>query len=100
MAIELVAEPRSEFGKQNCKHLRDAGRLPAVVYGGGLKENLHVSLDMHSSQRVMKANGRGVDYTLSIGGKVYPVRIGEVRREPIRKGFLHVDFIVLEGKAG
>lgn len=100
MAIELSAETRSEFGKQNSKHLRESGRLPAVVYGGPIKENLHVHLDMRSSQRVMKENGRSADYTLTVDGKTYPVRIGEVRREPIRKGFLHVDFIVLDGKAG
>jgi large subunit ribosomal protein L25 len=100
MAFEIIAEPREQFGKQKCKQLRESGRLPGVLYGGGLKENLNFTVDLKSTERTMKENGRAADYSLSLGGKTYAVRIGEVRREPIRKGFLHLDLIVKAGKAG
>lgn len=100
MVFELQAETREGFGKAKCKALREAGRLPAVIYGGDIKDNVHITLDLHSAERTMKENGRKASYTIIVGGKSYPVRIGEVRREPIRKGFLHVDFIATQEKAG
>ncbi len=35
MDFELVAEPRNDQGKGSSRRLRHAGKVPAVIYGGG-----------------------------------------------------------------
>ena len=94
MAIELVAEPRSEFGKEKMKKLRAANRLPGNLYGGDLKEPRALSLDLHATELVVKKNGKSAEYVLTFEGKTYPVKIEEVRYEPLQKRFQHLDMVV------
>lgn len=94
MAIELAAERRTELGKEECKKLRAANKLPANIYGGSLKESRAISLDLHETEKTIKANGKGADYAVVLEGQTYTVRIQEIRYEPIHKGFQHLDFVV------
>ena len=95
MAIVLVAEPRTDLGKEKCKKLRAANKLPANIYGGPLSESRAISLDLHETQKTIKANGKSAEYAVELEGETYPVRIQEIRYEPIYKGFQHVDFVVM-----
>jgi len=94
MAIELVAEPRAELGKELCKQLRANNRLPANVYGGNLPEPRAISFDLHETEKVIKDNGRDAEYELVLEGQKYPVKIQEIELEPIYKDFLHIDLLV------
>ena len=94
MAIELVAEPRSELGKQQCKQLREAGRLPGNIYGGDFETPKPISFAMHETDLLLKANGRDADYAVVLEGTTYPVVLKEAKTEPIYKKFLHLDFMV------
>jgi len=94
MAIELVAEPRAELGKEQCHQLRAQNRLPANIYGGPLTEARAISLDLHQTELAVKQHGKSAEYTLVLEGQSYPVRIEEIRYEPVYKGFLHLDLVV------
>lgn len=94
MTIELAAEPRTDLGKEKCRKLRAANRLPGNLYGGVLDEARAISLDLHETEKLVKAHGRQADYTMQLEGQKYPVQIQEIRYEPIHKRFLHVDFVV------
>ncbi|MCH7472382.1 hypothetical protein IIA79_05465 [bacterium] len=94
MAIELAAEPRSELGKEKCKKLRAAGRLPGNIYGGAFGDPRAISMDLHETEKTIRKHGKSADYSLSLEGNSYPVKIQEVRTEPIYKRFLHVDLLV------
>jgi len=98
MTIELVAEPRTELGKEKCKKLRATNVLPANIYGGPLKEPQAISLDLHETEKVIKTNGKNADYTVVLEGTKYAVRIEEIRYEPIYRKFEHVDFVVTGNK--
>jgi ribosomal protein L25 (general stress protein Ctc) len=95
MAITLTAEPRTELGKEKCSKLRVAGRLPANVYGGpfGTSPRL-LTLDLHSTELTVKRNGKSAEYELAFEGQTYPVKIQEVRYEPVYKGFKHLDLFI------
>lgn len=95
MSIELVAEPRSELGKEKAKKMRAANKLPGNIYGGPLAEPRSIQLDLHETEKVIAANGKSADYTVVLEGEHYPVRIAEIRYEPIYRRFQHVDFVVL-----
>lgn len=98
MAIELVAEPRTELGKEKCKKLRTQNRLPANIYGGGLEQPQAISLDLHATEKLIKDHGRQAEYTVVLGGEKYPVRIEEIQFEPVLRHFEHVDFVVLSNE--
>jgi ribosomal protein L25 (general stress protein Ctc) len=95
MAITLTAEPRAELGKEKCAKLRRAGRLPGNVYGGPFGTTPRtLTLDLHSTELTIKRNGKSAAYELAFEGATYPVKIQEVRYEPIYKHFEHLDFFV------
>lgn len=94
MAIELAAEPRNVFGKEKMKELRAANKLPGNIYGGPLKEPQAINLDLHECEKVIKTNGKSADYAVVLEGTTYPVRIEEIRYEPLYRGFQHLDFVV------
>src|SRR5438046_523663 len=86
MAITLTAEPRSELGKEKCKKLRAAGRLPANVYGGPFGTSPRaLTLDLHSTELAVKRNGKSAQYELAFEGAVHAVRIQQVGYEPVYK---------------
>ena len=95
MAITLTAEPRSELGKEKCKKLRAAGRLPANVYGGPFGTSPRaLTLDLHSTELAVKRNGKSAQYELAFEGDVHQVRIQQVGYEPVYKRFEHLDLFV------
>lgn len=98
MAIELVAEPRSELGKEKMKKLRQQNILPGNIYGGSMQAPQAISLDLHETEKVIKDNGKAAEYIVVLGGEKYPVRIQEIHFEPIHRGFQHVDFVVLKNE--
>jgi ribosomal protein L25 (general stress protein Ctc) len=94
MSIELVAEPRTELGKEKCKKLRAANKLPGNIYGGPLDEPRSIQLDLHATEKIITDNGPKAEYVVVLEGERYPVRIEEVRFEPVYRRFQHVDFVV------
>jgi ribosomal protein L25 (general stress protein Ctc) len=96
MAIELVAEPRTELGKEKCKKLRAQNRLPGNIYGGRLPQPQAISLDLHATEKLIKDHGKQADYAVVLAGERYPVRIEQIHFEPVMRNFEHVDFVVLD----
>ena len=97
MAITLTAEPRTELGKEKCGKMRVAGRLPANVYGGPFGTTPRtLTLDLHTTELAVKRNGKSAEYELAFEGQTYPVKIQEVRFEPVYKGFKHLDLFVIK----
>ena len=94
MAIELVAEPRTELGKETMKKLRAVNRLPANMYGGPLAAPRAITLDLHQTDLLVRQHGKRAEYAVVLEGRSYPVQIQEIRAEPIRKQLQHIDFLV------
>jgi len=92
MVVPLKAEIRSDFGKEKMKKLRRAGKLPAVAYGPGLKEPLHLLLDLKEVQKGLAQAGREGDFVLTVGRRKYPALLQEAQRDPVSGELLHLDF--------
>lgn len=91
----LAAEPRRVRGKGGARELRRAGRIPAIVYGGGAAP-LAVSVDGHL---LGQEYGRGGFfsrlYQLDAGDGAVRVLPREVQVHPVTDAPLHVDFLRL-----
>ena len=96
MAIELAAQRRTNVGKAGRADRRE-GRLPANIYGGPLSESVAITLDQKSAERLLRENGKSAQYTVTLDGHTYPVKLQEVQINALRKIILHVDFVVKNG---
>lgn len=77
--------------------LRNAKRIPAVVYGHGF-EPAHVSVDYSEFLKTYRKAGGTHLVDLSIGGKPKTVLIHEVQRHPVSGDFIHIDFFAVSTK--
>jgi large subunit ribosomal protein L25 len=90
----LAAEPREVTGKA-VKKLRNAGRLPAVVYGHGV-DSENVTLDAHEFDLLRKHAGPNALIDLSVDGKkANPVLIQGVQIHPVNRRPLHADLFLV-----
>lgn len=92
--IELTAEKRSVSGKKN-KQLRAAGKVPAVVYGHGVKSE-PLELEAKLLERVYRSAGGNKIVALKIGeGRARNVLIQDTQHGSARGEITHADFYVV-----
>ncbi len=91
--LTFVAEDRSAVGKGAARALRNAGRVPTVVYGEK-KDQLMVSLEARALRReLQKARFYSTLCALEIGGKSVRVLPREIQLHPVTDEPLHADFV-------
>lgn len=91
MAFELQAKKREITGKR-VKDLREAGMIPAVLYGRGV-DSKNLSVEYQPFIKVFKKTGESALVDLSVDADA-PVKvlIYDVLCDPITDKFAHVDF--------
>lgn len=86
----LKAQKREMVGRK-VKKLRQAGNLPATVYGKKLEsENLIISTPDFT--KVFAEAGETGLIELILDGETKPVLIHHVQRDPVKDAILHVEF--------
>ncbi len=94
----LNAEERQMMGKSNSLKIRSTQKLPGVVYGPEIKENIFITVDYKEFEKTFKTYGRHQVFNLSAGKKKFPVIIKDYKIHPISRNFLHVDFYAITPK--
>jgi large subunit ribosomal protein L25 len=87
--VVLAAEKRQGRGSRLARHLRNAGRVPGVVYGHK-KDAVSVSLVLEDLSRAVRHGSRVVD--LQLGGALETAQIIELQWDHLGKEILHADF--------
>jgi len=92
MAYEIQAEKRTIFGKK-VKNLRQAGKIPAEIYGYGTANNVSIQLDTKALQQVLKDAGNTNLISLLLEGQP-PIQAlaRDIQYSTIKRDVLHVDF--------
>ena len=89
---EINVERRAVEGKGASRRLRTAGKIPAIVYGGGL-DPVAIQLD---HEKVWLAQQNEWFYSsilnLDVEGKVEQVLLRDMQRHPFKQIILHLDF--------
>ena len=92
MNFEVIAQARAEQGSGASRRLRNAGRVPAIVYGAG-KDAQAVTLDHNSIYHALRVEAFHASVlSLNIDGQVEKVLLRDVQHHPFRQLVLHVDF--------
>lgn len=90
--FELAGEPRPQLGRTDSRRLRKAGKVPAIMYGGGEAPEALV-LDHNSLKHQMSREAFFTSIlTLKIGPKSQQVVVKGVERHPARPLIMHLDF--------
>lgn len=95
---ELVAQPRTLGTKSANSKLRAEFRLPAIVYGAGIKENINVSVDYVAFEKLFAVNERHIAFKLVIDSKKHNVIVRDYKIDPVSRRFMHIDFCVVAPK--
>lgn len=86
------AEVRNEIGSGASRRQRNAGRLPAVIYGNG--EAVAITLD---HDKIKHATDDKAFYetvvTINVNGKAEKVKIKALQRHPYKRKLTHADFM-------
>jgi large subunit ribosomal protein L25 len=92
VTFEIQGEARQGTGRAANRLLRDSGRVPAIVYGGG-KDPQSVSLDQNSLFHQMEQESFYTSIlALKVGADVHSVVVKDVQRHPARLYVVHLDF--------
>jgi large subunit ribosomal protein L25 len=79
------------------KKVRNAGRVPAVVYGS-VDGNLHVEIEAAALHKTFNKAGASTLVELDVAGKKVPVLFKEVTFHPITDRETHADFYAVDMK--
>lgn len=94
-AVLLDAVRRETFGKNEAFRTRDAGRIPAVLYGGGGKNaaSESVSVDPKELSRILHSKG-GLNslISLKVGDVETQVLVKQYQIDPVTHKLIHADF--------
>jgi len=88
--ISLNAKIRKEVGKKTIA-LKESGKIPAVVYGPGVK-NLSLEIDQLEFKKIFEEAGESSLIDLKVDKEKRPVLIHEIQRDPISSQIIHIDF--------
>ncbi len=88
----LSASVRTETGKGAARKIRQAGSIPAVIYGHG-REPQSLMLNTRDTDKLLKSIAvSSTVIELSIDGKSARTLIREVQRHPFKRTITHIDF--------
>jgi large subunit ribosomal protein L25 len=91
-AVSLNAFARSQAGRAEVKKLRDAGRVPAVIYGRQTKpENVEV-VARELDTLIHHSGSENILVDLTVENKNRLALVQEVQHHPLSGKVLHVDF--------
>lgn len=94
---QLKAETRTETGKNVNRRLRNAGKVPAIIYGGKSADQL-VSLDIIETTKYYHTGhflSEIID--LDLDGKNVKVLPKDIQLHPVTDNISHIDFLRVEG---
>jgi len=94
--LTLEVAPREKTGKGVAKKMRRAGKVPAIVYGGG-KDPVPISVPTRNVTDLIKKSEHGIRsiFLLKLEGvdKQRHAMIKDIQLDPITHEIEHIDFV-------
>ena len=91
-SITIVGSQRESVGKAASKALRNAGKVPCVLYGGD--NTIHFSADSLAFKKLVYTPNV-YTATIELEGKTYTAILQDIQFDPVTDKILHVDFYQL-----
>ena len=91
--VDLEGKIR-ETGRKAADALRDAMRVPCVMYGPEVEDNVHFSIDELEFEKILSESKRQI-LNITVGGEEYKTLLKEVEFHPLTDRPVHADFYVM-----
>ena len=91
--FELSAEPRSDLGKGASRRLRRAGKVPAILYGGGREPQALTLEHLEFMNQLQNEAIYSHVLTLKLGDRIENAVLRDLQRHPFKPTILHVEFL-------
>lgn len=94
--LQLTVTPRANNGRGPSRRLREAGSIPAIIYGKSGTQL--VAVEQTAFRTLMRAKGSTaalIDLSVEGKGKLLSL-IKEFQRHPITQKFLHIDLLEID----
>src|SRR3989475_5296824 len=95
MADKIVVEgaPRATRGKNEARRLRQAGKVPAVLYGGK-GQSITLAVNAKQVNTILRSeSGHKTLFQVDLGGKHEPAILKDWLTDPVTGKLLHVDLL-------
>lgn len=90
--VIVLADTRTDFGKNASRRLRVAGKIPGVVYGHGL-ETRAIAVDPKAIHGILHSGtGRNTIFSINVAGDMTDVLVRDFQLDPVKSNLIHVDF--------
>ena len=91
---QLEGEDR-ELGSKSAESLRENLRIPSVLYGPKIDENIHFSISEVDLEKILSVRQTKLQ-KLTVNGNEYNTLLKNVEFDPVTDRALHADFYVLD----
>jgi large subunit ribosomal protein L25 len=93
--MEALEAIKRKIAGKKAKTLLKEGKIPAVLYGPGIK-NLNLEVDEKELEKILRRKNSPI--VLRVEDNEYQVLIKEIQRDPIKGKIIHIDFYKLAQK--
>lgn len=94
MATTLEVQKRETKPHSNITSIRNAGRIPGVIYGYKA-ENVPVSVDSLTFIKAVRDNGRNSVFSVSVDGAKLNVLLHDYQIDPLKGDIEHIDLLAV-----
>jgi large subunit ribosomal protein L25 len=91
--VSLSGSLRENVGKKDAKAVRNAGKVPCVLYGG--KDQVHFTAETAAFKPIIFTPETYL-INLDIDGKKYQAILQDVQYHPLSDNLLHADFLMIQ----
>lgn len=81
---------------ESAEALRSAGKIPAVIYGAGVKESISISVNREDFKKAWAAAGTSTSVTLTGANGDHDCIIHDFQIDPRTDQVIHADFLALD----
>jgi large subunit ribosomal protein L25 len=93
--VALTGELRSDLGSKYSRAMRNEGKVPCVLYGGGD----HIHFFVYSPDfKALVYTPNTYKVQLTIEGKKYMAILHDMQFHPVNEAILHADFLAVDEK--
>ncbi|MEG1687584.1 MAG: 50S ribosomal protein L25/general stress protein Ctc [Angelakisella sp.] len=78
------------------KHLRNAGIMPCVIYGGELTESAPVQMEARDAIKLLEQCRKGSRIDIQLEDRIIPAQIKDVERDTVTAAITHIGFQALK----